>query len=154
MSRSTMFSGDVSIVMDDSIEFLTDELLDKIAPATRDAMKDTNKKVVAKVKRQWPIGRKRAGRSFHSVERFASTVTIQGQQVGGVVVNTAFWARMIRRKNAGPVFDLTRQNAKVSTEDAKKLARSKLVWKSLLAKVGEEEAPELLDKVMKDLARF
>ena len=144
----------ISIEMGDEIEFLTDHLLEQIAPDTRDAMYDTNKAVISKVKRVWPIGRKRKGRKFHSIDRFASNVTIQGQEVVGVIVNTAFWARMIRKKNTGPVFDLSRQDTTIDRSDVKKLAKSKLVWKSLLAKAGEEAAPKLLDTVMSDLARF
>ena len=136
---------EIGLSLGDDLDFIIEDMLNAVAPKTTAALRQNNRAIIAKVKRRWPIGRDRPNRSFHSIQKFTSTVIPEGEDLAAVIINTAPWARMIRRRNAGPVFDLSRKEPTVDRSSAKKLARSKLVWKSLLARVGEESADKLLD---------
>jgi hypothetical protein len=131
------------------LEQMTRRALDALAPDTRAAMETAVNRTVKRAKKDWPIGKERPDRNYHSIEKFRVGVALIEGEVVGIVQNTAPWSAVIRRKNAGPIFDIDAEQNKL-----KGLKRNKLVWKSKLVAQGEEQVGPLVDAILDDIDKF
>ena len=149
-SRRSLLTGkETGLDISTDLEKMTRRALDSLAPNTRAAMDSAINKTVKRAKKNWPIGKDRPDRSFHSIEKFRVGVALVEGEVVGIVQNTAPWSAVIRRKNAGPIFDIDAEQNKL-----KGLKRNKLVWKSQLVAQGEDQVDALVDAILDDIDKF
>ena len=125
------------------------ELLRNIAPETYSALQGSTRNIAQKSRAKWPIGRKRENRSFHSIEKFSVSVSLQGEAVVAKVSNDAFWAGLIKRKGVGALFDIAAEERKA--RGIKDLRNNKLIWKATMAYFTEVEMEKTLDLIMREL---
>ena len=147
--RSLLTGAEAGLDISTDLDKMTREALDAIAPDTRRAMESTINRTVKRAKKNWPIGRERPDRSYHSIEKFKIGVALIEGEVVGIVQNTAPWSGVIRRRNAGPIFDIDAEQNKL-----KGLKRNKFVWKSKLVAEGEDQVDELVDAILADIDKF
>lgn len=147
--RSLLTGAETGLDISTDLEKMTRRALDALAPDTRAAMETAVNRTVKRAKKDWPIGKERPDRNYHSIERFRVGVALIEGEVVGIVQNTAPWSAVIRRKNAGPIFDIDAEQNKL-----KGLKRNKLVWKSKLVAQGEEQVGPLVDAILDDIDKF
>jgi hypothetical protein len=147
--RSLLTGAETGLDISTDLEQMTRRALDALAPDTRAAMETAVNRTVKRAKKDWPIGKERPDRNYHSIEKFRVGVALIEGEVVGIVQNTAPWSAVIRRKNAGPIFDIDAEQNKL-----KGLKRNKLVWKSKLVAQGEEQVGPLVDAILDDIDKF
>ena len=148
--KSLRGSGIATIEIDDTeLQNTMEQLLRDIIPDTYGALQTATTTIAQKSRGKWPIGRKRANRSFHSIEKFSVAVSLQGEAVVAKVSNEAFWAGLIRRKGLGGVFDVAAEERK--SRGIRDLRNKKLIWKATMAYFTEVQMGKTLDLIMREL---
>lgn len=148
--KSLRGSGIATLTIDDTdLQREMDTLLRDIAPETMGALQGATRKIAQKSRGKWPIGRKRENRSFHSIEKFSVSVSLQGEQIVATVKNEAFWAGLIKRKGVGAIFDIAAEERK--SRGIKDLRNNKLIWKSTMVYFTEIEMETVMELIMDEI---
>ena len=148
--KSLRGAGIATIEIDDTaLQQSMEELLREIVPDTYGALQTATTTIAQKSRGKWPIGKKRENRSFHSIEKFSVSVSLQGEAVVAKVSNEAFWAGLIKRKGVGAVFDIAAEERKA--RGIKDLRNNKLIWKATMAYFTEVQMGKTLDLIMREL---
>jgi hypothetical protein len=92
-------NGNVSIEMDDTLDRLYRNAIERAAPGVLERIEAETKAIHDEARRQWPVGHPRdparRGRA-HSREQLSWGASIKGNQIVGWVRNTAPWSPFIR----------------------------------------------------------
>jgi hypothetical protein len=99
VARIRIVDGSLSMVVDDQIDELVRNAVERVAPGLVDFIEGEIEPIYEEAKRQWPVGPDRRFRNGrHSRDELYSEIVIDGDTIRGRIWNTAPWAKYIRPK--------------------------------------------------------
>lgn len=103
MSRLQIKEGKVTVTLDDDVERMVRDLVDRLAPGVRELVGDAARELHDQARDNWPVGPDRKDRPYHSRDRIQWTVLVDTKksEIRGAVWCDAEWAKYIKPKGKG-----------------------------------------------------